>query len=145
MNIEKIKEITLEILKRFDLELYSIRTKREYGMNILEILVDGDDIDASSLGAVNESINEAIDEYLLNNYYLEVSTAGAIRVLNSLDQVKRQVGKYLRVTKDNKSIKGVLEKVEDDTLFIKINDKGRIKVIETSFSEADEVELTVKF
>jgi ribosome maturation factor RimP len=114
-------------------------------MNILEILVDGDDIDASSLGAVNESINEAIDEYLLNNYYLEVSTAGAIRVLNSLDQVKRQVGKYLRVTKDNKSIKGVLEKVEDDTLFIKINDKGRIKVIETSFSEADEVELTVKF
>lgn len=145
MNIEKIKEITEKLLKRYDLELFSIKTKREFGMSILEILVDGNEIDASSLGKINQALNDEIDEYLPNNYYLEVSTAGAIRVLNSIEQTKKKIGKYLLITKDNKSIKGVLEKVEDDTLFIKINEKGKIKVIETSFSEADEVLLTVKF
>lgn len=145
MNIEKIKEVTEKLLKRYDLKLYSIRTKHEFGMSILEVLVDGKEIDAANLGKINQALNEEIDEYLPNNYYLEVSTVGAIRVLHSIEEVKTKVGKYLLITKDNKSIKGVLEKVEDDILFIKINEKGRIKVVEASFTQADEVLLTVKF
>lgn len=145
MNVPKIKEIAAKILKEYNLELYSVKTKREFGMSILELLVDGNDIDAKDLGSINERINEQIDEYLPTNYYLEVSTAGAIRVLQSLEQVKKQIGKYLLITKDGKSIKGILEKVEDDTLFIKVNEKGRMKVIKASYSDADEVKLTVKY
>lgn len=145
MNLEKIKIIITKTLREYNLELYSVKTKREFGMSILEVLVEGKDIDAKDLGSINEKINEDIDEYLPANYYLEVSTAGAIRVLNSLEQVKKQTGKYLLITKAGKSIKGVLEKTEDDTLFIKVNEKGKIKVIKTSYSDADEVKLTVKY
>lgn len=145
MNLEKITEIATNILKRYDLKLYSLKQKREHGMSILEILVDGDSLDAANLGAVNEAINEAIDEYLPNNFYLEVSTAGAIRTLNSLEEVKRQINKYVEVTINNQVSKGVLEKVENDIMFIKINDKGRMKVIKASYNDVDEVKLTVKY
>lgn len=145
MNIERITEITISLLNRYDLELHSIRKKREFGMPILEVLVKGKNLDASKLGEINQALNDEIDEYLPEKYNLEVSTAGAIRVLNSINETKDLIGKYLLVTKNHKKIKGVLEKVEEDTLFIKVNEKGRIRVIETSFSEADEVKLTVKF
>lgn len=145
MNIEKIKEITTNLLKKHGLELYSLKTKREFGTSILEVLVIGDFIDAQKLGSINEELNEKIDEYLPASYYLEVSTAGAIRVLSSIEDVKRQIGKYLELTKDGIKIKGVLEKVVDDVLFLKTNEKGRIKVVEASFSNQDEVKLTVKY
>lgn len=145
MNIEKIKEITIPILFSHNLELYSIRTKREFGMSILEILVDADSIDAEALGKVNQQINDLIDEYLPNNYHLEVSTAGAIRPLKDIKTADRHIGRYVLIKQNNNSTKGVLEKVEDNILFVKVNYKGRMKVEKFSFDEVDEVILTVKF
>lgn len=145
MNLEIVKERIIKILEKSDLELYSLKQKRKFGLPVLEVLVDGDEIDSNKLGRVNQEINDEIDEFLPVNYYLEVSTAGAIRPIKSSEEAKKYIGKYILVKKENKEIKGVLEKVEDDTLYIKINQKGRMSVIETSFKEANEVILTVKY
>lgn len=145
MNLKKIEEITNNILKEYNLVLYSLGQKKEFGMSILEILVDGNNIDSEVLGVINELINDAIDDYLPENFYLEVSTAGAIRVLKTISEVKRQIGKYIKATKNNISTKGILDKVENDIMFIKVNDKGKVKVVEVSFNDMDEVKLTVKY
>ena len=145
MNLEKMKEIIIKVLDKHNLKLYSLGQKKEFGMSILEVLVDGNNIDAQVLGVVNEEINDAIDDYLPENYYLEVSTAGAIRVLNSISEVERQIGKYVKVTKENIVVKGVLQKVEKDIMFIKVNEKGKIKEVKISFKDANEVKLTVKY
>lgn len=145
MNIEKIKEIIIPILYKHKLELYSLKSKREFGMSILEILVEGDKIDAQTLGKVNQEINDGIDEYLPNNYYLEVSTAGAVRPLRNIDEVKKHIGKYIKVKEEHGSTKGVLEKVEENIMFIKVNNKGRMTVVKFVFDEVKEVILTVMF
>lgn len=145
MKLDLIEEKLIKILEKYDLELYSLKRKREFGLSILEILVDGNEMDSDKLGRVNQEINDEIDEHIPANHYLEVSTAGAIRPIKSIKEAKRHIGKYILVKKENKEIKGVLEKVEDDLLFIKINQKGRMSVVETSFAEANEVILTVKY
>lgn len=145
MNLEIVKEKIIKILEKSDLELYSLKQKRKFGLPVLEVLVDGDEMDSNKLGRVNQEINDEIDEFLPVNYYLEVSTAGAIRPIKSSEEAKKYIGKYILVKKENKEVKGVLEKVEDDTLYIKINQKGRMSIIETSFKEANEVMLTVKY
>ncbi|NLN50865.1 MAG: hypothetical protein GX149_04505 [Acholeplasmataceae bacterium] len=145
MNLEKIKTIIIPILTNYNLELYSLKTKRQFGMAILEVLVDGDDIDASFLAKVNQKLNDAIDPELPKNYYLEVSTAGAERPLNSLNQAAKHVGKYLLLETAKEKIKGVLEEVKAESLVLKVNLKGVIKKIEIAESEIVKMMLTVKY
>lgn len=144
MNIELVKNKVIPLLKEKDLELVSIKTKREFGLNILEIIVDGEDLEVDHLGEVNMLINDLVDDLLPNDYYLEVASPGAIRDLTSLTEVKKHIGKYVHFVSDKYNHEGTLENVVDNILFIKVNLKGRFKVFEVSFEELNNIKLTVK-
>jgi ribosome maturation factor RimP len=144
MNLELIKERILPILDKYELELISIKTKREFGFNILEIIVDKENVDVEYLSIVNMKINDEIDDLLSDNYYLEVGTPGAERELKTIEEAKKNLNKYVCFVGDKYNSEGYLEDVKGDILYIKVNLKGRFKVIEVPFSELSKLKTTVK-
>ncbi|NMA05662.1 MAG: hypothetical protein GX931_04750 [Acholeplasmataceae bacterium] len=144
MNLELIKERILPILVKYELELISIKTKREFGFNILEIIVDKENVDVEYLSIVNMKINDEIDDLLSDNYYLEVGTPGAERELKTIEEAKKNLNKYVCFVGDKYNSEGYLEDVKGDILYIKVNLKGRFKVIEVPFSELSKLKTTVK-
>lgn len=144
MNIELIKNKITPLLDAQSLELVSVKTKREFGFNILEIIVDGDDLEVDRLGEVNVLINDLIDELLPEDYYLEVASPGAERELTTLDEAKKHIHKYVAFVSDKYNHEGTLEDVVDNILHIKVNLKGRFKVIEVPFETLNKLKLTVK-
>ncbi len=144
MNLELIKERIMPILNEYKLELFSIRTKREFGFNILEIIVDKENVDVEYLSVVNMKINDEIDDLLSDDYYIEVGTPGAQRELKTLEDAKKNINKYVHFVGDKYNNEGYLEDVKGDILYIKVNLKGRFKVIEVPFSELSKLKTTVK-
>ncbi len=144
MNLEKIKEIVTKLLDLKGIELVSVKQKQEFGLKILEITVDKDNLDAAILGTLNEEINDAIDEFLPEDYYLEVSTRGAIRPIESLEQAQKYIDKYVIVETNEESYKGILKEATE-IIKVQINLKGRLKMIELPYKALTKFELTVKW
>ncbi len=145
MDLKEIKKIIEKEIKSYGLSLYDLKTKREFNMSILEISLDGDNLDSNLLTKVTEVILDEINDLIPDNYYLEVSTPGAERELRSLEEVSKHIGSYIKFVSDKYNDVGVLEKVENGTLFVKINIKGRFKVIEIPYDELNKINLAVKF
>lgn len=145
MDLELIKNKVQELLLKENIEVVSVKTKSEFGMSILEIIVDGPTLDAAKLGEYNQRINDLIDEHLPANFYLEVSTAGAIRPINSLQEANKHIGKYVLAVTDRGKFQGELTKVDAKNIFVKVNLKGRFKEIEIPYKDISKFELTVKF
>ncbi len=145
MDLKKIKELIEAVILNEDLSLYDLKTKKEFNLSILEVSLDGDNLDSELLSKMNELILDEINDFLPEDYYLEVSTAGAERELRSLDDVKKHVGSYIKIVSDKYNDEGTLEKVEDNILFIKINIKGRFKVVEVPYEDLNKINLAIKF
>lgn len=145
MNLENIKNLIEPVLKEENLTLYSLKTKHEMGMAILEILVDGDDLNSDLLSSVNQKINDLIDSELPDDYYLEVSSPGAERDIRSLEEACKFVGKYIFFRTNKLEHEGTLEKIEEETLFVKVNLKGRFKTFEVNYSDIIKLRLAIKF
>ncbi len=144
MNLDLIKERIMPILNKHKLELVSLKTKREFGFNILEIIVDKDNVDVEYLSVVNMKINDEIDDLLSDDYYIEVATPGAERDIKTIEEAKKNISKYVHFVGDKYNDEGYLEDVKGDILYIKVNLKGRFKVIEIPFSELSKLKTTVK-
>jgi len=123
--------------------LYDLKKKRQFGYAILEVVVDGENLTVAVLTKLNELILNAIDDYLPDNYYLEVSSPGAERALRTLAEAEKYVGSKIKIVSDRYNDVGVLEKVEKNLLFVKINIKGRYQTIEVPFEELNKVNLAV--
>lgn len=145
MDLKEIKRIIEEKIKEYDLSIYDLKKKREFEMSILEVSLDGDQLDSELLAKMSEIILEAINDLMPDDYYLEVSTPGAERELRSLDEVIKHVGSYVRFVSDKYNDVGTLEKVENEILFVKINIKGRFKVLEIPYRELNKINLAIKF
>ena len=145
MNLENIKKIIEPALATEKLSLYSLKIKQEFGMNILEVLVDGDKLDSDTLSTVNQKINDLIDSELPEDYYLEVSSPGAERDIRSLEEANRFIGKYVFFKTNSMEHEGTLEKITGETLSIKVNLKGRFKTFEINYSDIIKLRLAIKF
>lgn len=144
MNLVLIEQRIIPLLNRYKLSLDSLKTKREFGMDILEIIVDGEKLDTDYLAKVNRAINDLIDDLLPENYYIEVASPGAIRELHSLEAVKKHISKYIHIISDKHNYEGTLEAVKGDLVCIKVNLKGRFKTLEIPYQEINTIKLTVK-
>ncbi len=146
MNIDIVKNLVEPYLKEKDLILYSCKLKKEYGMNIVEVLVDSEDIlDIDELAACNTYLAEKLDEYDQDwpEYMLEVSSAGAEKEIKSLEQLKKYIESYVYLESNNTSYEGKLENIEDDILSVKVNLKGRMKVYKINFNDISYIRLAV--
>ncbi len=147
MNIKEIKELVLPLLEKRNLILYDIKFIKEYGEDILQILVDKKGgIDIDELAIINEEISEKLDtiDIDLDKYLLEVSSPGAEKELRNEDEISESVGKYIHVETQNEIYEGYLEANSKEEIVVKINLKGRIKKINLPKEKIKFIRLAVK-
>jgi ribosome maturation factor RimP len=145
MNLQKMKEKLIPILKRYDLGIYSIRTKKEFGEKIVEILIDVDVMDINELEKIHmEYVNLLTDEDLDDDYYLELSSLGAERPLKTKEEVEKAIGKYIYLETNKYKGNGYIISFENDIIKLEINDKGRIRKIDIDFNDARHMRTSVK-
>lgn len=147
MNLDNLKQKLIPFLEPFNITVYSIKLKKEYGEKIVEILLDTDTIDINDLEKIHMAYIESLnDEDLDDDYFLEISSLGAERPLETIEQVKRYIGSYIYFeTNKMKSNATLLEVADDnDLLLVEVNQKGRIRKIEVKFSETRKMRTAVK-
>lgn len=146
MNLEKLKEKLIPILAKKDLTIYSIRTKREFGEKIVEILIDTELMDIDELEKIHLEYQETLsDEDLDPDYFLELSSLGVERPLKTKEEITKAVGRYIYLESGKYKGYGTLIAFENDMISLEINDKGRMKTIEIKFDDARKMRTAIKF
>ncbi len=146
MNIEKIREKLIPILEKSHLSIYSIKTKREFGEKILEILIDTEVMDIDELEKIHLEFQQTLtDDDLDPDYYLELSSLGAERPLNTKDEFIKAINRYIYLESPKYRGYGTLLSIEDDTMTIEVNDKGRFKKIDVKLDDAKHARTAIKF
>ncbi len=147
MNLDNLKQKLIPFLEPYNLEVYSIKLKREFGEKIVEILLDVDTMNIDDLEKIHMAYVESLDDNdIADDYYLEISSLGAERPLDTIEQVKKQIGKYIYFeTNKMKTFATLLEVNEDEDLIkVQVNQKGRIRKIDVKYSETRNMRTAVK-
>ncbi|VEU80500.1 ribosome assembly cofactor RimP [Haploplasma axanthum] len=144
MKIESIKDKLNKILEDYEFTIYSVKTKKEFGEKILEILLKGKNITTDVLEQIHTKLFENLEDDLDDDYFLELSSVGAEYPLNSLDEVMEHVDGYVYVeTKDFKGV-GLLLEVNNNELVIKYNQKGQFRKIKIEYDDVLNIRTSVK-
>lgn len=147
MQLAEIKKLVQEIVDDEGLILYDINWIKEYGEDILQILVDKKGgIDLNALALVNEKISLMLDtiEIDLPNYMLEVSSPGAEKELRSKEEILDAVSSYIYLETIDQKIMGYLLEANDDSIVVKVNLKGRMKNFTIKYDDIKFIRLAVK-
>lgn len=146
MNLEKLKEKLIPILEKKNLNIYSIRTKREFGEKIVEILIDTELMDIDELEKIHLEYQQTLtDDDLDPDYFLELSSLGLERPLKTKEEILKAVSRYIYLESGKYKGYGTLLAFEHDMLSLEINDKGRMKTIEIKFDDARKMRTAIKF
>ena len=96
--IEKIKELSLPVVEKYQKSLVSVEHVKEYGIDIVRITIDDPntfDIDIDDVAKINEEILDLVNDYLPDGYYLEVTSVGIERELKTDSDLEKALGKYI--------------------------------------------------
>lgn len=146
MDLKQLEPIIESVLNNHQLSLYSLKTKKEFGEKILEILVDGDDLSSDHLGIVNTEISEALSDDLFDpDYFLEVSSPGAERPIRNEQEVEKAIGKYVHIETPEVNSDGYLLDFKLGIITFQINLKGRLKKVEIPYTTVKSMRLAIKF
>ncbi len=147
MDLEIVRKIMQDYCDKNDLSLYDIKFVREYGYLTLQVLIDKKGgIDVDTLALANDYLSSKLDQYDkdMEEYMLEVSSPGAEKALRNASEVAESVSKYVHVEIDKMVYEGYLEGFKDNILTLKINLKGRIKMVNISYDDVLKIRLAVK-
>ena len=147
--IERIKKLVKEPIEKAGYELYDVEYVKEGNDMILRIIIDNkeDNISLDDCVIVTDIINPIIDkdDPIPNEYMLEVCSAGAERRLRNKDDERKYLGSYVHVETSEETHEGYLEEVNDTSIVIKINLKGRMKNILINDEDISFIRLAIKF
>ena len=134
-------------------EIISVEYVFENGVNILRVIgagANGFSIDDAT--ALNEEISNQLDieDYIDEEYYLEVSSEGIEKELRNDNDIKAAVGSYIYIKfyekiENLKDVYGDLESFDGNTLKVKYNNKGRMKTLEIGKDKICKIRLAIKF
>lgn len=153
MDIEKIKKAIEPIAKRLDVSIYKVVYEKENGKNYLRVFLEKEDysLDLDTCVKASEAISPLLDELdpIEDEYFLEVASAGE-RELVTKEDFARAINMYILVdvserVLDYDELVGDLVKVNEDSIELKINLKGRMKVVTIPFNIIEKANLTFKF
>lgn len=144
--MENIKEKILGVLIKYNYKLYSLKYKTELGVRILEVLIDAV-LTFEDLEPLHVEILDAINDSLLDNDYLEVSTIGAEKPILNLEEAKEAVGSYIFIKSDFYKGHATLVGVdnENEQIIIEAKIKTTKKQFKIKFSQLSELRYAVEF
>ena len=133
---EKVEELVKEKIENIGYSLYDVEYVKEGPEYYLRIYIDKESgIDLNDCEKVNDAITDILDEenYIKDQYFLEVSSPGVERVLRKEKHLEKNIGTEISVKlfkKDEngkKEYQGILKKFDENQ--IKIQDEENQKEI----------------
>jgi len=129
-SIEKIKELISDLFVASNLVLVELKIFRERGKIRLRFLVDRSrgGISLDECTQLNKQISQILDneQSLDENYILEVSSPGLDRLLVSIEDFSRVIGKDVRVflkdpIKNKTELIAKVDKIENQNVIFIVN------------------------
>lgn len=151
--LEKIKELIIPALNEHNVELYDIEYVKEGGNNFLRIYIDNSEgIDIDRVTDVSYAISALLDvvDPISDDYFLEVSSPGAERPLNSREHLMQAIDKHINVKLKEavnglNEIQGDLISFEEDTVTIAYKVKNINKKAVIAYDNILNARLAIKF
>ncbi len=151
--VNKASNIAESCANSLSLKIISVEYVFENGIKILRIIAEGKDgLSIDEATSLNEAISLKLDEedFIDEEYYLEVSSEGLEKTLKNDEDIAKAVGKYIFVKlyeKVNglKEIYGDLINFENDVLVMEYMAKNIKKKIEIKKNQICKIRLAVKF
>lgn len=132
----KIKEAIEPIITKLNYKIYDVIYEKEGKDNYLRIFIDTDKKEGISLNdceTVNNAITDFLDEknFIKSQYFLEISSPGIERRIRDDEQLEQNLNSKVEVhlykaIEKEKTIIGILEKFDDNTVTIKKSDEKEI-------------------
>ncbi|MYL33181.1 ribosome maturation factor RimP [Pontibacillus yanchengensis] len=153
-DIKKTTETLVQpILEDMNLELVDIEFQNEGKNWYLRVYVDKDGgVEIEECGQVSEKLSEKLDEEDPINfpYFLEVSSPGAERPLNSKKDMEKHVGHHVHMKlyehiDGEKELEGKLISFEDEVATIEVKVKAKTKKVEVPYEKIAKARLAVSF
>lgn len=153
MVVEKVEKLLLPICNATGTYLVDARYEEENGTWYLRIFVDTDEgLTMEECVTVTELISRSLDEedFITEEYMMEVSSPGAERPLKTAEAIAEAVGYHVNVTvkeaiDETSEFQGDLITFESDILVLECLFKTRKKKIEINYSNVKKARLAVKF
>lgn len=128
---EKVEDLIKNKIEDLGYELYDVQYVKEGKDYFLRVFIDKESgIDLEDCEQISREINPLLDEkdFIKEMYFLEVSSPGVERVLRKEKHFKESIGKEVEIKlfrpiEKQKEYVGILEKWDENTVYLKINEK----------------------
>lgn len=149
--LEEVEKLLQPILNERELTLFDLEFVRERNDNFLRIYIDkAGGVDLEECSIVSERLSEILDEedLIKGAYYLEVSSPGAERPLNTKQDLIDHIGENVFVSlyihiDGEKQYEGSLVSVVDDIVTIEYRFKHMKKQVEIPYDKIAKARLAV--
>lgn len=130
---KKVKDLIEPIINKLNYDLYDVIYIKEGKDYYLKIFIDSNSgISLDDCEKVNNAITDILDEkdYIKQQYFLEISSAGLERALREDKHFKDNIGKLIEVRLyknliDNKKIlNGMLKDFDDESITIEVENEN---------------------
>ncbi len=140
---EKVEKLVKPIIEKIGYELYDVEYAKEGKNYFLRIFIDNEKgIDLNDCEKVNDRITDILDEenYIKEQYFLEVSSPGIERVLRKDKHLKQNIGEQINIKlfkKDENGKKEYLGKLKefDDFKIVIEQDENEIQIERKNISQ----------
>ena len=137
MNLDKLKEIFVPILKEMSIDLYELEwLSKEKTLQVV-ITNKENKVDLDACVLASEALGKALDEddLIENEYTLEVCSPGAEREIKDISELKDLKGSYVLVKlkephKSFNEIKGEIIDTSENSVTIEYRDKAATRKAE---------------
>ena len=130
---KRVKDLIEPIINKLNYDLYDVIYTKEGKDYYLKIFIDSNSgISLDDCEKVNNAITDILDEkdYIKQQYFLEISSAGLERALREDKHFKDNIGKLIEVRLyknliDNKKIlNGMLKDFDDESITIEVENEN---------------------
>ena len=140
---EKVAKLVEPIIEEIGYELYDVEYAKEGKNYFLRIFIDDEKgIDLNDCEKVNDAITDILDEenYIKEQYFLEVSSPGIERVLRKDKHLEQNIGEQINIKlfkKDENGKKEYLGKLKefDDLKIVIEQDENEIQIERKNISQ----------
>lgn len=151
--VEKVKLIAEEYANKLEYKVVKVTFEKEDNMKMLRVTIKNNPrFDIDECTKLFELISDRLDEedFIDEEYYLEVTSEGLEKELDTDEDIKDAIGEYIYVklyekVDSIKEVYGDLISFDGDILIISYMDKTRKKQLEVQKNKICKIRLAVKF
>jgi ribosome maturation factor RimP len=151
--VNRVRVIAQNCSKDLGIEIVDVEWVKEGRDFILRILADTEiGLSIEDSVALNEAISNAldVDDFIEEEYMLEVSSPGLERPIKNDEEIKKAIGEYIYIKTyaaidGIKEFYGYLRAFDGEEVFIEVNVKGRNKDFKIEKSKISNIRFAVKF